>query len=38
MLRRHFHGGAFDESLDAAGRIRLPKKLISTPAWGRARA
>ncbi len=28
MLRRHFHGGAFDESLDSAGRIRLPKKLI----------
>ena len=28
MLRRHFHGGAFDDSLDSAGRIRLPKKLI----------
>ena len=28
MMRRHFHGGAFDESLDSAGRVRLPKKLI----------
>ena len=28
MMRRHFHGGAFDDTLDSAGRIRLPKKLI----------
>ena len=34
MLRRHFHGGAFDESLDAAGRIRLPKKLIEHAGLG----
>jgi len=26
MLRRHFHGGAFDDSLDSAGRIRLPQE------------
>ena len=36
MLRRHFHGGAFDDSLDAAGRIRLPKKLIEHADLGRA--
>ncbi len=28
QLRRRFHGGSFDESLDSAGRIRLPKPLI----------
>jgi MraZ protein len=27
-LRRRFHGGSFDEKLDAAGRIRVPKPLI----------
>jgi MraZ protein len=27
-LRRRFHGGSFDETLDSAGRIRLPKALI----------
>jgi MraZ protein len=27
-LRRRFHGGSFDEKLDSAGRIRLPKHLI----------
>ncbi len=27
-LRRRFHGGSFDEALDSAGRIRLPKALI----------
>src|SRR5690349_10055867 len=27
-LRRRFHGGSFDEKLDSAGRIRLPKPLI----------
>ena len=28
QLRRRFHGGSFDEKLDSAGRIRLPKPLI----------
>jgi MraZ protein len=28
LLRRRFHGGSFDETLDSAGRIRLPKPLI----------
>jgi MraZ protein len=28
LLRRRFHGGSFDETLDSAGRIRLPKSLI----------
>ena len=27
-LRRHFHGKAYDEKLDSAGRIRLPKHLV----------
>ena len=27
-LRRRFHGSSFDEKLDSAGRIRLPKHLI----------
>lgn len=27
-LRRRFHGGSFDEKLDSAGRIRVPKPLI----------
>jgi MraZ protein len=27
-LRRRFHGGSFDEQLDSAGRIRLPRALI----------
>jgi MraZ protein len=27
-LRRRFHGGSFDENLDSAGRIRIPKPLI----------
>ena len=27
-LRRRFHGGSFDEKLDSAGRIRIPKPLI----------
>ncbi len=26
-LRRHFHGNAFEEKLDSAGRVRLPKLL-----------
>jgi MraZ protein len=34
MMRRHFHGGAFDESLDSAGRIRLPKKLSDHAGLG----
>jgi MraZ protein len=28
MLRRHFHGNSYDESLDSAGRIRLPRQLV----------
>lgn len=28
QLRRRFHGGSFDEKLDSAGRIRIPKSLI----------
>lgn len=28
QIRRHFHGGAFDEKLDSAGRVRIPKKLL----------
>ena len=28
QLRRRFHGGSFDEKLDSAGRIRVPKPLI----------
>ena len=28
QLRRRFHGGSFDETLDSAGRIRLPKMLV----------
>jgi MraZ protein len=27
-LRRRFHGGSSDETLDSAGRIRIPKHLI----------
>ena len=27
-LRRRFHGGSFDEKLDSAGRIRVPKPLL----------
>jgi MraZ protein len=27
-MRRRFHGGSFDEKLDAAGRIRIPKLLL----------
>lgn len=34
MMRRHFHGGAFDDTLDSAGRIRLPKKLIEHAGLG----
>lgn len=28
QLRRRFHGGSFDDTLDSAGRIRIPKALI----------
>ena len=28
QIRRHFHGGAFDEKLDSAGRVRIPKPLL----------
>jgi MraZ protein len=34
MLRRYFHGGAFDDSLDSAGRIRLPRTLIDHAGLG----
>jgi MraZ protein len=34
MMRRHFHGGAYDDKLDSAGRIRLPKKLIEHAGLG----
>lgn len=27
-LRRRFHGGSFDEELDSAGRLRIPRPLI----------
>jgi MraZ protein len=27
-MRRRFHGGSFDEKLDSAGRVRLPRPLI----------
>lgn len=27
-LRRRFHGGSFDEKLDSAGRVRIPKSLL----------
>jgi len=27
-MRRRFHGGSFDEKLDSAGRIRVPKPLL----------
>ena len=27
-LRRRFHGGSFDEKLDSAGRLRIPKPLL----------
>jgi MraZ protein len=27
-MRRRFHGGSFDEKLDSAGRVRLPRHLI----------
>jgi MraZ protein len=27
-MRRRFHGGSFDEKLDSAGRIRVPKALL----------
>jgi MraZ protein len=27
-MRRRFHGGSFDEKLDSAGRVRLPKPLV----------
>jgi MraZ protein len=34
QLRRHFHGYSFDESLDSAGRVRIPKKLIEHAGLG----
>jgi transcriptional regulator MraZ len=27
-MRRRFHGGSFDETLDSAGRVRLPRPLV----------
>lgn len=34
MMRRHFHGNAFDEALDSAGRIRFPRKLLEHAGLG----
>jgi MraZ protein len=31
-MRRRFHGGSFDEKLDSAGRVRVPKPLIEHAA------
>ena len=28
MMRRRFHGRSHDETLDSAGRVRIPKHLI----------
>ncbi|MSO40535.1 MAG: hypothetical protein EXQ70_01315 [Solirubrobacterales bacterium] len=28
MLRRHFHGYSFDDKLDSAGRVHVPKSLV----------
>ena len=33
-LRRRFHGGAFDEKLDSAGRVRIPKPLLEHAGLG----
>ena len=33
-MRRRFHGGSFDERLDSAGRVRLPKPLIEHAGLG----
>ena len=33
-LRRHFHGNAFEEKLDSAGRVRLPKHLVERAGLG----
>ena len=34
QLRRRFHGGSFDEKLDSAGRIRMPKHLVEHAKLG----
>ena len=34
MMRRHFHGNSFDESLDSAGRIRVSRKLLDHAGLG----
>lgn len=34
MMRRHFHGGAFPDTIDSANRIRLPKKLMEHAGLG----
>jgi MraZ protein len=34
-VERHFHGGSFDTSLDAAGRIMLPPLLIEAASLGK---
>lgn len=34
MMRRRFHAKAHDESLDSAGRVRIPKHLIEHAALG----
>jgi transcriptional regulator MraZ len=33
-LRRHFHGNSYDEKLDSAGRIRMPKHLVEHAKLG----
>ena len=33
-LRRRFHGGSFDEKLDSAGRVRIPKPLLEHAGLG----
>ena len=32
--RRRFHGGSFDEKIDSAGRVRLPKPLLEHAGLG----
>jgi MraZ protein len=33
-LRRRFHGGSFDEKLDSAGRVRIPRPLLEHAGLG----
>lgn len=36
MMRRRFHARAHDETLDAAGRVRIPRHLIEHAGLGRS--